>query len=279
MTTFTPVADHVLSNLRATLAASLPGLSRTQLEDLAVHSHAELCERLGNALASNLAPSQLADFERLVDDDVDDDAVEAWFHSNVPYSRVTAACLRADLLAEVIKTAATADPSAVEGVRVVDELAPISLDVIEQWLLQDEITCHRAEHAINIEIENKDSGLQVAITIRLIAYPARVLKLTGRAMKRSDGPRAAAETLDDFVAAWNAYTALPKAVIRQVGSSPTWIEGEISVPYPKWSTRQHVIAVIAQFVEAMYAMLDQLHEALGEIGETPESQNPKEPSR
>lgn len=276
----TTLSDHVLSNLRATLAASLPGLPRTQLEDLAVHSHEELCERLGNALASNLAPCQLADFERLVDDAADDNDFKAWFHANVPYSNVTAACLRADLLAEVIKTAATADAAAVEGVRVVDELVSISLDVIEQWLRQDEITCHRAERAILIGLEKKDSGLQVAITIRLFDTPTRMLKLTGQAIKRSDGPPPpTAEALDDFAAAWNASTALPKAVVRRVGASATWIEGEISVPCSRWSTREQVMAIFAQSVEAMYAMVGELAASLGEIGETPEAQNRKEPAR
>lgn len=264
-----PATDHVLVNLRATLAAGLPGLSHSRLEDLAVRTHTELCERLGDALASNLASDQIAAFEQLVDDDADDDAVQAWFRTHAPHSKVTGACLRADLVAQVIKTVATAEPDSVEGTRRVGELTPISLDVIERWLREDEAECHRRDQTILIGLEKRANGLTMVISISLPDTPRGVLTLTGRTTDRDDAPTPTERQLRDFATAWNASTFLPKAVVRQSEESAPYLEGEISVPCLNWSTREQVIAIIAQSIDAIYAMADKLPTAAVESVDNP----------
>jgi len=260
--------NNVLDNLRATLAAGLPGLPPKRLEDLAARTHTELCERLGDALTNDLTGVQVAEFERLVDDNADDDAFKAWFDANAPYSKVTGACLRADLVAEVTKTVATADPASVEGTRVVGEFTPISLDIIEHWLRQDDVEYRRRDNTILIGLERRDSGLRVRITISLLDSRAAVLTVTGQCAVRDLRPAVDLQHLHEFAADWNASTLLPKAVVRSTQPSGASIEGEISVPYPNWSSREHVMAVLAHSIDDMYALFENLEAALGGSVET-----------
>lgn len=252
--------NPVVRNLRTVLATGLPGLTDDQLDDLADRTHDELCERVGAALTEDVSTDQLEKFAAMLDGGADDDEFQAWLKTNAPGSKVIVACVRANLLAEVIHTVTDADPRSVNGERLAAELVAVRLEIIESWLSDEELQYTREGHRLTIGLEKHGSPLSALIDIRLPDTADRLLTLTARP-HGLDFTDLTESQLESLAATWNGATSLPKAVVRDDETGHR-IDGEIAIPYPAWSTREQVLVPIARSIDEFFSLFEKLRAAI-----------------
>lgn len=249
----TPTSETDLHHLlRTQLSMGLRGMSAPDLKDLAKGVAAELELRVGTALSAGLTNAQLAEFQALIDDE-DDDGCTRWLATAVPNYPLITARLQNELVAETIARVSSADPRVLRGTRRVEELAELTLDMLEHYFLARYEYYTRTENSILISF-TADEGtreLRVAITLE------RGL-LVVQAHDAHPYPQQARAVIDAFVSEWNRTRWLPKAYYQRTEDGWVQVYGEFVLPVTRGITPTPLDSVLDAVIDTM----DELFEVI-----------------
>lgn len=244
-------ATKVDTLTREMLAASLPGLSDHELDALAASAQDELYERIGQLLSAGLTDVQLHEFDTLLVVDVNGELCLKWLRDNVPTYSATVATVRARLVADVVETVSTADPSAVAGLRQFAEVGKASMKLIERYATSRALNCDRNAAGLIAQLEQTGERPALNVTIAL-ARNGTLLRVHG--WMTAGLPGSFTTTHEAFAAVWNAAQPLPKALVRKgAHPEPDRLTGEVTTLLPAFLTRPHLDGLIQQSIESIVA--------------------------
>jgi hypothetical protein len=166
-----------------------------------------------------------------------------WIEKHMPDHRVTVATVRADLIAEVVRTVSAADPATVRGNRQVREVMKASIEGVAGHFDDGAQRFQRTDGEVRVHIDATDDQPGLVITIT-VPDDATLLTVSSAVPLVLTGPAAA-----NFVVAWNMSAPLPKAVVveaPEVGRQE--LVGEVVTQLPARVTRVHLDRVIDQSI-------------------------------
>ncbi|XTP34611.1 YbjN domain-containing protein [Mycobacterium sp. TJFP1] len=249
-------------DIETQLAANLPGLTDDNLGDLARRVTDELHTRVGEALSKGLTSLQMDEFDELTR--LGDDRLCAhWLDANRPAYRATVATVRAELVAEVVRTVAEANPVVAQGKHLLARLMRNSIDVVEQHLGAHGLEYTRADDGVlRVSSAAKDNDPPTVVCIALSGRAADALTLTGSAVG-ADFPDEEHDRLAAYAANWNRRTWSPKAlVISDLDTGRCKITGEVAAYTGRLVTRSQIDAVIGHGMRSMFMLFSDARRTL-----------------
>lgn len=229
---------------REMLAASLSGLSDDALDVLAVRTHFELHQRVGEQLTRQLSEAQLSEFE-VVTAHADTNDVARWLDVNVPGHHCTVATCRAQLVAEVTEAVSSTDPEAARGTRTIAEVVALSAALIEHHVRARGLDYRRLGDAVVVAMAASESCPALDVTIAVHQGRA-LLVITGTAPLTTASNGAG----QDFVQTWNASNLLPSAVV----TAQSALVGVVTTQLPTRVTRQHADQLMDRTIDHLSTM-------------------------
>ncbi len=240
-------------DMETRLASHLPGLSDEDLADLAVRVDDELQLRVGDRLSKGLTEQQLEEFAQLIDRGADHQCNQ-WLATNVPHYRAAAAVIRAELLAEVVRTVAAADPAAAHGHRSFGQLLRISIDLAGIYLQRHGIEYNRNDGGLELTLPGNGDEPEVVAFIGLAGSHADTFILTGSAVG-VDFPHEDQQRLCVFAADWNQRTCNPKAlVVADKNGGRCRVMGEVAICVGPRITRSQVDVALSRALESILTL-------------------------
>lgn len=240
-------------DLETQLAASLPGLSDEDLTDLAARVGEELQDRVGNALSAGLTSGQLEEFEQLIDRG-DSSGCDDWLEANRPGYRATVATVRADLVAEVVRTVSSANPAAAQGNRTVAQLLRTAIELAEAHFDGYGLKYTRNGDRLRVMFTDDDGESSTVVWVALAGRHADTFTLTGTAADVGFPP-AEQQRLCEFAADWNQRTWQPKAVVlTDEDDGRCQLAGEVAICIGPRVTRAQVDTVLGRGLGSIFAM-------------------------
>ncbi|ABM16736.1 DUF5663 domain-containing protein [Mycolicibacterium vanbaalenii] len=250
----TTVDRGIRWDMETQLAASLPGLSDTDLTDLAARVGEELQVRVGTALSSGLTSQQLDEFAQLLDRG-DDCQRNDWLETHRPAYRAAVATVRADLVAEVVRTVTAANPAAAHGDRVFARLLPTSIELAEAHFDSHGLKYTRHDAGLRVLFAGGDDDETATVVwVDVAGRPGDTFTLTGAALDvnfaHEDHDRLCA-----FAADWNKRTWNPKAVVVTDDDGRCKVMGEVALCIGPRVARTQVDVALSRALGSIFALL------------------------
>ena len=251
-TTLASVDRGIEWDIETQLAASLPGLPDDALRDLTTLVAHELHYRVGDSLTVGLTDAQLEEFSDLADHGDDRRCME-WLETHRPDYRATVAVVRADLVAEVVRTVAAVNPDAVRGGRFFAQLLRTSIELAEAHFDSYGIKYTRTGDGLRVMFAGDDDISAIVVWISLTSA-ADTFILTGVAAG-FDFRQGAYAHLCEFAADWNQRTWNPKAiVVTDEDNGRCTVMGEVAVCVGSQTARAQVDVALGCGVGSMFAL-------------------------
>lgn len=248
-------------DMETRLASYLPGLSDEDLADLAVRVDEELQVRVGDSLSDGLTVQQLEEFGRLIDDGADRQCNE-WLLTHRPNYRATVAVVRAELVAEVVRTVVAANPAAADGHRSFGQLLRTSIDLAEVHLQRHGIEYTRNDGGLELTLAGDGDETEIVAFIGLAGSHADTFTLTGNAVG-VEFPHEDHQRVSAFAADGNLRTCNPKAlVVTDEYDEQCRVMGEVDICVGPRITKAQVDVALSRAIESMRTLFADVHRLL-----------------
>ncbi|OMC39029.1 hypothetical protein A5740_03035 [Mycobacterium sp. GA-1841] len=227
------------------LAVGLGGLPDADLDTLAAHTHTELEQRIGYALACHLSEPQLEEFDELTEQNPS--ACAQWLHDVIPTYCATVARVRAQLVAEVTQAVLGAQPEVADRSRRISEVVEPSLELAEQILSESGYMVRRAADTLEFRLKAQLGCPELVIEIGLFER-GDLISVTGWLAENRAACGAA-----QFATRWNLVAPLPKAVAmdgRLVGQVVTQLSAQLTPTHFGRLLEQSITRLTVMFVVA-----------------------------